>query len=515
MSQSATPTGNQDIAGLHCNNCGQFRQFQKCKSDKNGNKGVLFATCHGVNSRGERCSFVRRASKSPSASPSLPSTSIFHDHPPVAPALITQVAEKCSIHSCGQTRLADDCPRRVCRKHCIEQGGCPSKKHKASTMTGATTFTPQPLSVPQPPSTSILLTSRQPLPSVPTTYRSPSPEVDARADPRFSSHLHPIFTAVVAEQQEKSRQQMMVDAEQKEKAQKAKQRIAVYPWTAENSAPTVKFFQEFTWPYLTITPTLLAAVGLLEASEQGNLRMFDEMEVLDWVAIDVGYVIEVREGQRLFLKDASIRRCADFQKSLDTRPNCTPHLHRRLPHERAYVREMLKTISSPQQPTPPSASSSSSSRQQSIYYPQPTTPVSDINSTPSPSPSPVAASSWSPPPQTQPPFTGDTGGEKRWPTDYYTIDIGKCMRECNSRTHRVQQRERNQQTVFREYFPNVRFIPSTFSEQRGLWNNTPGSLRDEFMELGQCKEGLWAVFARRARREKKAKAQLGDIFEID
>ncbi|KAF8804797.1 hypothetical protein BYT27DRAFT_7225166 [Phlegmacium glaucopus] len=389
------------------------------------------------------------------------STSIFHNHPPVAPALITQVAEKCSIGSCGQTHLADDCPQ-----YCIEQGGCSSKKHKASTMTGATTFTPQPLSVPQPPSTSILLTSRQPLPSVPTTYHSPSPKVDARADPCFLSHLHPIFMAVVAEQQEKSRQQMMVDAEQKEKAQKAKQRIA--------------FFQEFIWPYLTITPTLLAAVGLLEASKQGNLRMFDEMEVLDWVAIDVGYVIEVHKGQCLFLKDASIHRCADFQKSLDTCPNCTPHLHCHLPHECAYVREILKTISSPQQPTPPSASSSSSSRQQSIYYPQPTTPVGSSSS------------------------IEPAGMEKHWPTDYYTVNIGKCMRECNSHTHRVQQHERNQQTVFCEYFPNVHFISSTFSEQR-----------DEFMELGQCKEGLWTVFACRACCKKKAKAQLGDIFEID
>jgi len=40
-----------------------------------------------------------------------------------------------------------------------------------------------------------------------------------------------------------------------------------------------------------------------------------------------------------------------------------------------------------------------------------------------------------------------------------------------------------------------------------------GSLREEFMELKHCREGLWSVFAKRARQEQKvAKAS---VVEMD
>ena len=35
---------NSGPEGVNCNNCGRYVKFQPCKSDKNGNKGVLFAT---------------------------------------------------------------------------------------------------------------------------------------------------------------------------------------------------------------------------------------------------------------------------------------------------------------------------------------------------------------------------------------------------------------------------------------------------------------------------------------
>jgi len=176
-------------------------------------------------------------------------------------------------------------------------------------------------------------TPSQQVPSV--ASQAPSLEaIDARADPRFATHLRPVFTEVIAAQQEKLLQQTMLEAERKEKAQKARQRIIIYPWTTENTPPIIKFFQDFLWPYLVINSDLLAMVGLLEASEQGRLRVYDEKEVHDWVAVNAGYVMEVQEGQRLFLKDASLSKCADFLKLLETRPQgSASHLHYHLPHQ--------------------------------------------------------------------------------------------------------------------------------------------------------------------------------------
>lgn len=509
MTSSMSSQAGTLLDGLDCNNCGRFAKFLPCKSNKNGNRGVFFATCHAANDKGEKCTFIRRASRSPSASPTLPFQATFPDPILVAPP--AQTTSRCPVSGCGQTRLADDCPRHICRKHCIEQGGCTSKKHKSSVSMAASLV---PLS-----STSSAAVSAQPLLSVPSPSvdtSSPSANlVDARADPRFATHLLPIFTEAIAEQQEKSRQQSILDAQRKENAQKSKQRVVIYPWTTENTAPTIKLFQNFPWPYLTITSNLLATVGLLDASKRGDLRMYDELDVLDWVAVDVGHVLEVCDGQRLFLKDASIRNCIEFQKSLDSHPRrSAPHLHKQLPRERAYVREMLKTASPPSSPRLHSLPASSSS---SIVLPSNTEPT----------PSPLATEPTPSPLHSQLPSSSEkisgTGGpsdpivligkdsEKQWPSDYYTVDIGYCMRECSSRTQRHHQHAATQRSVFMKHFPNVRFVPSTFSNQRDLWNKAPGSLRDEFMELGRQKEGLWSIFARRARRARK----VVDIIEID
>lgn len=299
--------------------------------------------CHGVNKEGMRCSFIRRASKSPSVSPTLASQPTFAGPAFLpSPAAVSAPTGKCSVAGCGQTRLADDCTHRICRKHCIEMmGGCSSKKHKPVVAHAPPLLTPAVAYAP-PPSGPITVstTPRQPPSSItiPPASRSPSPQIiDARADPRFATHLCPIFTQAITDQQEKLRQQTTLDAELKEKAQKAKQRITLYLWTTEDAPPTIKIIQDFTWPYLTITSSLLASVGLLQASEGGNLRIYDEDGIQDWVAIDVGYVTEVHEGQRVFLKDASLRKCVDFHKSLDSRPpTSTPHLHRHLAREQGY-----------------------------------------------------------------------------------------------------------------------------------------------------------------------------------
>ena len=99
--------------------------------------------CHLANEQGKPCQFFRWApgsSKSPSASPPTLATPTLPSIPVAAtytsaPAPITTTSSgpnpsKCPIQGCGQTRLADDCTHRFCRKHCLDAGGCSSKTHR-------------------------------------------------------------------------------------------------------------------------------------------------------------------------------------------------------------------------------------------------------------------------------------------------------------------------------------------------------------------------------------------------
>ena len=73
----------------------------------------------------------------------------------------------------------------------------------------------------------------------------------------------------------------------------------------------------FIWPYFSLSPALLSTLGLAEASMLGHLWLYNETDFMDWVAVDVGHMIEVQQGQRILLKDQSIRKCIGFQKCLD------------------------------------------------------------------------------------------------------------------------------------------------------------------------------------------------------
>ena len=113
---------------------------------------IQLLQCCGANTKGEPCNFIQRSSKSPSMSPTLSSQLTF-----IAPLVLAmpvptaQGAGKCLVNGCGQTRIADDCAHRVCCKHCIEMGGCTSKKHRPSTFPVHPPAPPAPLMPPMTP----------------------------------------------------------------------------------------------------------------------------------------------------------------------------------------------------------------------------------------------------------------------------------------------------------------------------------------------------------------------------
>lgn len=370
---------------------------------------------------------------------------------------------------------------------------------------------PPPFIVPRhlspPPASTSLLT-------LPKSSQSPLSEVvDARPDPRFASHLHPIFTQTLAQQHELREQKQKLDSESQAHAKKTKESIAVYTWTRDDTPHVVHVVQSgFTWPYFIILSTLLSTLGLLEAGERGDLRLYDEMDFMDWVAVDIGHIVEVQEGQRLFLKDQSLQKCIDFQKCLNTPSRSSkPHLRFNLPHERAYVREMLNAG----QAGPPMSSLRQTPSPSPLLLLHKTTNHEHLSLSPSSSPPPSAQAGPSHANMgsvNNPIIVGD-GDERRWPSDYYVVDIAGCLCECSARTSLRKNLPRTQKAVFEEFFPMVRFVPATFTDQKKLWRLAFNSLRDESIEAGRTKKGLWSLFARRVRAEKKALSQ--EVIDID
>lgn len=128
----------------------------------------------------------------------------------------------------------------------------------------------------------------------------------------------------------------------------------------------------------------------------------------------------------------------------------------------------------------------------------------------------------SPPLLTQPAGAGSAinllaagdGEERRWPADYHVVDIAGCLRAYSGRTSLRKNRDHTQKAVFEEFFPMARFVPATFTDQKKLWQSASNSLRNEFIEAGHTKQGLWSVFACRVRTERKS-ALLQEVINID
>ena len=63
--------------------------------------------------------------------------------------------------------------------------------------------------------------------------------VDARPNPRFASHLYPIFTEALAKQHELREQQRKIDSELQAHAKKTKENVSVYAWTNDDTPAVI------------------------------------------------------------------------------------------------------------------------------------------------------------------------------------------------------------------------------------------------------------------------------------
>ena len=353
----------------------------------------------------------------------------------------------------------------------------------------------------------------------------PSEPLDARPNPWFASHLTPIYTEALAREYELEQTNARLDTERIASAKQAAQKITIYAWKPDADEPEIRSIQQgFTWPYLKLSPAILSLVDLERAGELGALQMYDDVNLEAWIVVDVGHILVVYEGQRVFLRDRSAKNCPGFDKHLKEIHH--PHLRTGLRQERTFVREAHKVATSSKKrkaTSPPDSFSPPVKRERSLstpFYDCPTPlSLSTSFSTPSPT-SPVALASSSLTTAaagsvTNPIELGecdDGPSTKAWPCDYYTLEVAACFRD--SKTSVRGARKRTAAVVFNDHFPHLTYHRSTFYENKAIWRGAPQNLKDRFRVIGNNKRGLWSAFTRAVKEAEKAKATVPAAADV-
>ncbi|KAG1792079.1 uncharacterized protein HD556DRAFT_1444859 [Suillus plorans] len=278
----------------------------------------------------------------------------------------------------------------------------------------------------------------------------------------------------------------------------------------------------------------------------------------EWQGVQPDYLITVVEGQPVLLKNPNVTQCVDldsFREELHQHHNVLPapnevvfHAHSR--SQPRHTQDDVKMSALPSElevealllskgkgkakhlseasPSPPPAKPCS--RQPSLSY-----SAYSISSfgTPSPPPKPSkrnircrsphspTTSVDSSPPHTHckplewatvRPLTGSSrahaaisGGThsdlidvdndvKIWPGDFYTCDIAKGFRLCET----ISKCRQGVAKVFQKMF-GVPYASTTFHAHKKRWADAPANITDRFVKAGRTEDGLWSKFMAETR----------------
>lgn len=362
-----------------------------------------------------------------------------------------------------------------------------------------------------------------PLPALVGPSSIPAVDVlDARPHPRIVSHLRPIYTEQLALEYELREKKRMEDEARLTSAKRAKERVIVYAWSLPDEPPLVHAVQGgFSWPYFDLSLQLLTRVGLDHALGRQALQMYDDEGLDMWIDVDVGYIVAVKEGQAIYLRDRVVAHPIDFQFSRTAHAQASTPNIRNLPAERHAVREAYKLLV-PSSSTPSSSISFATPNRKRKLSDSSIISISDSFPTPRhASPMPIIISDMvvpsiplSPVPTAATASSGIVAASvdpirdttpviKSWPADFYVCEIVNCFRDCKTSIRRNGRNTRTAEVKFNEHFPCNRYVPSTYSDQKKLWQNAPDVLKDQFYQAGKVKGALWFRFAEAARKARK------------
>ena len=397
----------------------------------------------------------------------------------------------------------------------FEQGGCTAEMHRIA----------RGLPLVLPPihsdatATVLSLDSVDPTPLQPCAAPAavlPVPQpLDARQDPCFASHLLPIYVESLAQEQSLELAKSKLNAKRIASAKQAAEKVTVHAWKPLTTEPESQLIQKgFTWPFFKLSPPILSMIGLQDSADSGALQVYDETEGY-WVAVDIDHVIEVGEGQHIFLQDRSVTVYHHFDTL--SKQASHPHLHNNLPQECAYVRNAWRALA------PHSTSLATSPPPDPFPSPDKCERTLSMVSTISPCLTPIVITPpalLTPDPSADPsatpaeePVELGNGEEKRWPKDYHVCDPAPCF--CDAKTSICGPHTRTAATVFREHFPHLPFHLSTFSDNKAIWRKAPQALRSHYLCAGRRQAGIWSKFAADVKGlEKVQVSSSSEVIEL-
>lgn len=126
------------------------------------------------------------------------------------------------------------------------------------------------------------------------------------------------------------------------------------PLHQDGAEPTVCEFQDgFQFPHFIVTPSVIKELELdrVVTSDEGTRIYYFRHDIHTWTKIPVGHVINVKNGESVFLKAPGVVKCLNFDEILHnttiTKPKAQFHMRNNLPQERAYIRKAYKDKANP------------------------------------------------------------------------------------------------------------------------------------------------------------------------
>ncbi|KAH6901612.1 hypothetical protein BKA70DRAFT_1229772 [Coprinopsis sp. MPI-PUGE-AT-0042] len=358
---------------VKCPTCGVDLEYKPCASDTRGNRGRLVAVCSRFHRPDEgseevQCKTVLwlpGSSKSPSPSTNTAQPpAITPIKVPFDPSQPETLPSSCSIGKCNTSRLTIKCEYRpiICKKHCLELGGCAFHKPRKDPIAppptssrapeaASATHHPGP-SAPKPSASGTQPTHdvQIPLPAASTATASSMRIVNPNPHLTRDSHLAPVFVDDVRERLQRSQAKQSSQAASKQALELSKKTI------------------------LTHTTRWLKSDSLPPPSAELGVRQIYNDRIDTWVVFKPGASIPVSEGGKLCFRYSSVTRCTNFDQ-LRQATRDPPSLRKDLASERAYVRHETKAF---HQQTQQASSSTASlaAAQLSTNHPYPSSQTS-------------------------------------------------------------------------------------------------------------------------------------------
>ncbi|KAF8074790.1 hypothetical protein FPV67DRAFT_1389934, partial [Lyophyllum atratum] len=150
------------------------------------------------------------------------------------------------------------------------------------------------------------------------------------------SQLAPAFIEQYAIETSLAEKKRAEDSARLAAIKRAKNHVIGFGWGQDGvEHSTFEFQGTFDWPHFIVTAEVLSDLDI--TSNNGRVKLYNP-SVSAWTKISIGHVIQLKDGDRVFLKALDVTDCLNFDtvlvKSLNSKQ---PNIRTNLKGDRAYV----------------------------------------------------------------------------------------------------------------------------------------------------------------------------------